>query len=296
MFRICEARQLADKIFYMEIEAPRVARTCQPGEFVIVRAGEKGERIPLTICDYNRERGTIAIVFQSVGYSTTIMAELKAGDYFQDVTGPLGNPSDLVKEDLESLRSKRILFIAGGVGAAPIYPQVKWLYEHHVEADVILGARDKEMLILREELAAVSDYLYTATNDGSYGVKGLVTDVLKDLVVNRHKQYDKCITIGPMIMMKFVCMLTKELDIPTTVSLNPIMVDGTGMCGACRVTVDGKVKFACVDGPEFDGHLVDFDQAIMRQQLYKDIEGREMLKLIEGDTHHGGCGFCGGNA
>ena len=294
MFKIREAKQLADKIFFMEVEAPRVAKACQPGEFIIVRMDEKGERVPLTICDYNREEGTISIVFQAVGASTERMCGLKSGDFFADVTGPLGNPSDLVKEDIESLRSKKILFIAGGVGTAPVYPQVKWLHEQGVEADVIVGAKTKDLLILTKEMAEVANYLYVATDDGSYGFKGLVTQVLEDLVVNQHKQYDHCIIIGPMIMMKFASMMTKKLGIPTTVSLNPIMVDGTGICGACRVTVGGEVKFACVDGPEFDGHLVDFDQAMQRQQMYKSEEGRAVLKEIEGDTHHGGCGMCGG--
>ena len=266
MYPILKAEKLADKIYLMVVEAPRVARACEPGEFVIVKMGEEGERIPLTICDFDRQAGTITIVFQTVGASTERMSHLQAGDAFEDVTGPLGNPSDFVHEDIETLQSKKMLFIAGGVGTAPVYPQVKWLHEHGIKVDVIIGAKTKDLLILTKEMAAVSDYLYVATDDGSYGFKGLVTQVLEDLVKNQHKQYDHCVVIGPMIMMKFACLMTKSLDIPTTVSLNPIMVDGTGMCGACRVTVDGKVKFACVDGPEFDGHLVDFDQAMQRQQ------------------------------
>ena len=281
MFKIREAKQLADKIFFMEVEAPRVAKACQPGEFIIVRMDEKGERVPLTICDYNREEGTISIVFQAVGASTERMCELKSGDFFADVTGPLGNPSDLVKEDIESLRSKKILFIAGGVGTAPVYPQVKWLHEQGVEADVIVGAKTKDLLILTKEMAEVANYLYVATDDGSYGFKGLVTQVLEDLVVNQHKQYDHCIIIGPMIMMKFASMMTKKLGIPTTVSLNPIMVDGTGMCGACRVTVGDEVKFACVDGPDFDGFLVDFDECMHRQTFYKEEEHECMMRIGE---------------
>jgi ferredoxin--NADP+ reductase len=296
MFKIREARKLAEKIFFMDVEAPRVAKACQPGEFVIVRMDERGERIPLTICDYNREEGTISIVFQIVGASTERMASLKAGDAFMDVTGPLGNPSEFVHEDIETLRSKKMLFIAGGVGTAPVYPQVKWFHEQGIDVDVIIGAKTEELLILTKEMEAVAGNLYVATDDGSFGFKGLVTQVLEDLVLNQKKQYDHCVVIGPMIMMKFACLMTKKLDIPTTVSLNPIMVDGTGMCGACRVTVDGKVKFACVDGPEFDGHLVDFDQAMQRQQMYKSEEGRAMLKVAEGATHHGGCGQCGGEA
>ena len=295
MYRILKAEQLADKIFLMDVEAPRVARACQPGEFVIVKIDEKGERIPLTICDYNREQGTVTIVFQIVGASTLRMSGLKAGDAFQDFVGPLGQPSEFVKEDIEEVKKRKYLFVAGGVGSAPVYPQVKWMHEHGIEADVIEGSKTKDLLILEDELKAVAGNLYVTTDDGSYERKGMVTDVIKDLVENQGKKYDVCVAIGPMIMMKFVCKLTKELGIPTIVSLNPIMVDGTGMCGACRVTVGGEVKFACVDGPEFDGHLVDFDQAMKRQQMYKTEEGRAILKAQEGATHHGGCGNCGGD-
>ena len=292
MYKILKAEQLTANIFLMDVEAPRVARHCEPGQFVIVKMDEKGERIPLTICDYDREAGTITIVFQPVGASTTKMKELKAGDYFRDFTGPLGNASELVEEDIEELKKKKILFVGGGVGAAPVYPQVKWLHEHGIDADVIVGAKNKDLLILEKEMEAVAGNLYITTDDGSYVRKGMGTDVLKDLVNNQGKKYDRCIAIGPLIMMKFVCLLTKELGIPTIVSMNPIMVDGTGMCGACRLQVGDEIKFACVDGPEFDGHLVDFDQAMKRQQMYKTEEGRAMLKLQEGDTHHGGCGNC----
>jgi ferredoxin--NADP+ reductase len=197
-------------------------------------------------------------------------------------------------QDISELAKKKILFVAGGVGTAPVYPQVKWLHENGIAADVIVGAKTHDLLILEDEMKAVAGNLYVTTDDGSYGRKGMVTQTISDLVAEG-KQYDLCIAIGPMIMMKFVCKLTKELNIPTIVSLNPIMVDGTGMCGACRVTVGDKVKFACVDGPEFDGHLVNFDEAMKRQQIYKTAEGRAMLKLQEGDTHHGGCGQCGGD-
>ena len=295
MYAIIKARQLADKIFLMDVKAPRVAKRCLPGQFVIVKMDERGERIPLTICDYNREEGTITIVFQIVGASTEKMSHLKEGDYFRDFTGPLGMPSELVKEDLPELKDKKILFVAGGVGTAPVYPQVKWLHENGVDADVIVGAKNKELLILEDEMKAVAGNLYITTDDGSYGRKGMVTEVIKSLVNDEHKTYDVCVAIGPMIMMKFVALLTKELGIKTIVSLNPIMVDGTGMCGACRVSVGGEVKFACVDGPEFDGHLVNFDEAMKRQQMYKTQEGRAMLKLKEGKTHHGGCGQCGGD-
>jgi ferredoxin--NADP+ reductase len=188
-----------------------------------------------------------------------------------------------------------MLFVAGGVGTAPVYPQVKWLRDHGIDADVIVGAKTKDMLILEEPMRAAAGNLYITTDDGSYVRKGMVTDVVKDLVLNQGKHYDVCVAIGPMIMMKFVCLLTRELNLPTIVSMNPIMVDGTGMCGACRLTVGDEVKFACVDGPEFDGHLVNFDEAMKRQQMYKTEEGRALLKLREGDTHHGGCGHCGGD-
>ena len=295
MYQILRAEKLADKIYLMEVEAPRVARACEPGEFVIVKMDEEGERIPLTICDYNREAGVVTIVFQIVGASTQRMSELKAGDAFEDVVGPLGRPSEFVHEDLEVLKNKKMLFVAGGVGTAPVYPQVKWLRAHGIDADVIVGAKNKDLLILEDQMRAVAGNLYVTTDDGSYVRKGMVTDVIKDLVINQGKKYDVCVAIGPMIMMKFVCLLTKELNLPTIVSMNPIMVDGTGMCGACRLTVGDEVKFACVDGPEFDGHLVNFDEAMKRQQMYKTQEGRAMLKLKEGKTHHGGCGQCGGD-
>ena len=269
MYKIVKKQELTTNIYLMDVEAKRVAKSCQPGQFVIVRMGQDGERIPLTICDYDREKGTVTIVFQCVGC-----------------------PSELVKETPQELQKKKILFVAGGVGAAPVYPQVKWLHENGVEADVIVGSKTKSLLILEKEMEAVAGNLYITTDDGSYGRSGMVTQTIKDLVAEG-KHYDLCIAIGPMIMMKFVCLLTKELNLPTVVSLNPIMVDGTGMCGACRVTVDGKVKFACVDGPEFDGHGVNFDEAMRRQQIYKTAEGRAMLKVQEGDTHHGGCGNCG---
>lgn len=294
MYRILEARELTTNIYLMVVEAKRIAKRCQPGQFIIVRMDEDGERIPLTICDYNREQGTVTIVFQTVGAGTMKMAELKAGDSFHDFVGPLGCPSEFVSEPAEELKKKNILFVAGGVGTAPVYPQVKWLKERGVDADVIMGAKTKGLLILEKEMEAVAGNLYVTTDDGSYGRSGMVTQTIKDLV-EEGKHYDVCVAIGPMIMMKFVCKMTEELQIPTVVSLNPIMVDGTGMCGACRVTVGGEVKFACVDGPEFDGHKVDFDQAMKRQQMYKTKEGRDYLRAKEGDTHHGGCGNCGGD-
>ncbi|MEG0902932.1 MAG: sulfide/dihydroorotate dehydrogenase-like FAD/NAD-binding protein [Lachnospiraceae bacterium] len=294
MYKIVKSEVLADKIYLLDVVAPRIAKHCEPGQFVIVKIDEKGERIPLTICDYSRDAGTVTIVFQIVGASTEKMSQLKIGDSFRDFTGPLGRASEFVGEDINSLRNKKILFVAGGVGAAPVYPQVKWLKEHGIHADVIVGSKTQNMLILEKEMRSVAGNLYVTTDDGSYGRSGMVTEVIKELVLEKGNQYDVCVAIGPMIMMKFVSLLTKELQIPTIVSMNPIMVDGTGMCGACRLQVGEEIKFACVDGPEFDGHLVDFDQAMNRSNMYKTLEGRAMLKLQEGDTHHGGCGNCGG--
>ncbi|RKJ68263.1 sulfide/dihydroorotate dehydrogenase-like FAD/NAD-binding protein [Roseburia sp. 1XD42-69] len=294
MYPILRSEKLADKIYLMEVEAPRVAKACEPGQFVIVKTDEVGERIPLTICDYDREKGSVTIVIQTVGASTERMVKLQAGENLMDFVGPLGCASEMIHTDLEELKKKKIIFIAGGLGTAPVYPQVKWLHNHGVDCDVIMGSKTKDLLIYVEEMKKVATNLYVTTDDGSYGFHGMGTNQLQALV-DEGKHYDLCIAIGPMIMMKFVCKLTKELGIPTIVSMNPIMVDGTGMCGACRLTVGGEVKFACVDGPEFDGHLVDFDQAMKRQQTYKTEEGRAMLKLVEGDTHHGGCGHCGGD-
>jgi len=292
MYKILKAEELTTNIFLMVVEAKRVAKHCLPGQFLIVRTGEDSERIPLTICDYDRENGTITIVFQIVGGSTVEMAKLKAGDSFHDVVGPLGCASELCEKTKEELDAMNILFVAGGVGTAPVYPQVKYLHEMGVNADVIVGAKNKDLLILEKEMEAVAGNLYVTTDDGSYGRSGMVTKTIEDLVKEEGKKYDLCVAIGPMIMMKFVCKMTETLNIPTIVSLNPIMVDGTGMCGACRVTVGDEIKFACVDGPEFDGHKVDFDEAMKRQQLYKTEEGRAFLKAKEGDTHHGGCGNC----
>ena len=236
----------------------------------------------------------VAIIFQVVGASTLKMSHLKEGDTFNDFVGPLGIASEFIHEDIEVLKNKKILFVAGGVGSAPVYPQIKWFHEHSIDVDMVLAARSKDLLVLEQESRKLVKNLYIATDDGSLGTKGLVTDVIKDLVENQGIKYDEVIAIGPMIMMKFVALLTKELSIKTTVSLNPIMVDGTGMCGACRVSVGDETKFACVDGPEFDGHLVNYDEAMKRQQLYKTVEGRDFLKAKEGLSHHGGCGNCGG--
>jgi NAD(P)H-flavin reductase len=296
MFKILKKELLTDDIYLMDIEAPRVAKSAKPGQFIIVKTDERGERIPLTICDYDADKGYVTIVFQKIGNSTLDMTNYEVGDSFRDFVGPLGQPSEFIYENIEELKNKRFLFIAGGVGTAPVYPQVKWLKQNGIEADVIIGTRSKSTLILEEEMKVVAGELYVATDDGSYGFKGLVTDVFKDLVDNKGKKYDHVVAIGPMIMMKFAALATKAYNIPTTVSLNPIMVDGTGMCGACRVSVGDEVKFACVDGPEFDGHLVNFDEAMRRSKMYKTEEGKAQLKIEEGDTHHHkGEGSCGGN-
>ena len=295
MYEIVKKQELAENIFLMDVHAPRVTHSCLPGQFIIAVNGEEGERIPLTICDYDREAGTVTIVTQEIGASTSKIHELNEGDSFTDFVGPLGLASDLcLEENLEETKKKSIVFIAGGLGTAPVYPQVKWLHEHGVDVTVIMGSRNKELLFFEDKMRAVAKEVYVTTDDGSYGFHGMGTDQLK-VLVQEGKKYDHCVAIGPMIMMKFVCLLTKELGIHTIVSMNPIMVDGTGMCGACRLIVDGQVKFACVDGPEFDGHLVDFDLAMSRMQQYKTEEGRKKLELEEGDTHHGGCGNCGGD-
>ena len=294
MYKIIKAEKLNEIVYLMVVEAPMVAKHCQPGQFIIVKEDDAGERIPLTICDYDREAGTVTIVFPPIGASTEKFAKLQAGDSFEDFVGPLGCPSEFVNEDPEELKKEKILFVAGGVGTAPVYPQVKWLHEHGIDADVIVGAKTKDLIILEKEMEAVAGNLYITTDDGSYGRSGMVTKVIDDLIAEG-KTYTKCVAIGPMIMMKFCCLTTQKYNIPTIVSMNPIMVDGTGMCGACRVIVGDEVKFACVDGPEFDGHLVDWNLAMQRQQMYKTEEGRALLKLREGDTHHGGCGQCGGD-
>ena len=251
-----------------------VARACLPGQFVIVRSNAEAERIPLTICDYDREKGTVTIVVQTIGAGTIIMSRMKAGDELADFVGPLGQPSDLVTDDIEEVKKKKIVFVAGGLGTAPVYPQVKWLKEHGIGADVIIGAKNKDILIMEEEFKGVAENLYITTDDGSYGRTGMVTKCLEDLVTNEGKQYDHCVSIGPMIMMKFVCQLSEKLGIHTVVSMNPIMVDGTGMCGACRCSVEGKTKFACVDGPEFDGHKINWDEAMRRSGMYRDQEAK----------------------
>ena len=291
MFEIVKKKMLGPKVFLMDIVAPLVAAKAMPGQFLIVRADKDGERIPLTVCDFDREKGIITIVYQTVGAETERMSRMEEGQCFADVVGPLGNPSDLCDIPVDELKKKKILFIAGGVGTAPVYNQLKWLHDNGVEVDCIQGARTKDLLIFEDEMRAVTKNLYFATDDGSYGIHGNVCVALQQLW-DEGIRYDHCVVIGPVIMMKFACELTKKLGIHTIISMNTIMVDGTGMCGACRLLVGGEVKFACVDGPEFDGHLVDFDQALQRSRLYKTQEGELMLRLTEGDTHSGSCGMC----
>ena len=269
MFEVVTKRELAPNIIEMKVKAPLVAASAKPGQFIIVRTDRYGERIPLTICDYDLNDGTVTIVTQSIGLSTRKINSLNAGECFDDFAGPLGNPSDLLELPEEELKKQKILFIAGGVGTAPVYPQVKWLKEHGVEADVIIGARTKDLFTYVGEMQEVGN-VYLCTDDGSEGFHGNVTMLMKDLIDNKGKKYDRCVIIGPMIMMKFAAMTAREYGIPSMVSLNALMVDGTGMCGACRVTVGGETKFTCVDGPEFDGALVDFDEAMRRQNMYKN--------------------------
>ncbi|MDE6624672.1 MAG: sulfide/dihydroorotate dehydrogenase-like FAD/NAD-binding protein [Alistipes sp.] len=285
MYPILEKRYLAEGICLMKILAPRVARSAKPGQFVIVRATERGERIPLTVADFDAEAGSVTIVTQTIGVSTRKICALEAGEALVDFAGPLGHPSEFVGMAPEALHGRRYLFIAGGVGTAPVYPQVKWLHEHGIAADVIIGAKTRDMLIYTDEMRAVADRLYIATDDGSEGFRGLVTQLFEQLVAEgRH--YDEVVAIGPMIMMKFVALTTKKYGIRTTVSLNALMVDGTGMCGACRVTVGGRTRFTCVEGPEFDGHEVDFDEAMRRQGMYRTEEQRRLAIEAERTAGH----------
>lgn len=274
MYKIVKKGVLNSVVVMMEIEAPYVAARCEAGQFVIVRVDEDGERIPLTIADFDRERNTVEIIFQVVGYSTTLMAKLNEGDYLQDFVGPLGQPAPLNKE------WKRVIGVAGGVGAAPLYPQAKKLAEQGTKVDVIIGGRTAELVLLKEKFEKFCDNVYIMTDDGSLGEQGVVTKKLQELL-DAGVKYDHAIAIGPLIMMKFVVALTKkpEYNLPTAVSLNPIMIDGTGMCGGCRVTVGGETKFACVDGPDFDGFEVDFDQCMKRQTFFKEEEHECMMKL-----------------
>ena len=264
MYRIVKKRVLNPTVTLMEVEAPAVARKAEPGQFIILRVDEEGERIPLTIADFDREKGTVTIIYQVVGATTEKLNHKEQGEFLQDFVGPLGRATET-----EGL--KRVAVVGGGVGTAIAYPVAKKLHDVGCHVDLIVGFRSKDLVILEEEFKAASTNLIIGTDDGSYGKKALVTDLLKEQIEGGAK-YDRVITIGPVIMMKFVCELTKKYGIPTVVSMNPIMIDGTGMCGGCRLSVGGETKFACVDGPEFDGHKVDFDEAMARGAMYKDFE------------------------
>ena len=272
MYEIVGKELLAPEIYSMDIMAPRVAKAALPGQFVIIIVDEDGERVPLTICDSDKEKGTVNVVTQAMGSSTKKFTSKEVGDSISDFVGPLGKPSEFVNQDIDELKDKSILLAGGGVGVAPLIPQAKWLKEHGADVHIVTGSKNKDLVILEDRFRELSDNVFIATDDGSYGFHGMVTHAIEEQVENRGMEYDLCVIIGPMIMMKFTAMTTKKYDIPTIVSLNPIMVDGTGMCGACRVTVGGETKFACVDGPEFDGHKVDFDEALRRQAQYKEEE------------------------
>ena len=284
MFKIVNKKELAQDTVLMEVQAPRIAQSALPGQFLIVKMDENGERIPLTISDYNLEQGTVTIVFKVIGNSTRKMAQYNVGESFRDVVGPLGRPSEFVSLSEEELKQKKFVFVGGGVGIAPIYPQVKWLHNHGVEVDCIIGARTRSLLVFEEELRSVCN-LYVTTDDGSSEYKGVVTEVLKTLI-DGGKKYDEVIAIGPMIMMKFVSQTAHSYGIRCTVSLNSLMVDGTGMCGACRVSIGGETKFTCVDGPEFDASLVDFDLAMKRQAMYNTVEGKKQMEAEEKAEGH----------
>lgn len=286
MYKIVKKEKLGKDTFLMEVEAPKIAQSALPGQFVIVKADETAERIPLTISDAKLFDGTITLVIKAIGISTNKIVSFHVGSFFHDVVGPLGNPSEFTKRPIELLRQQRYCFIAGGVGIAPIYPLVKWMAEHRLECDVIIGARNKSLLFYVEQLTRITDNLYITTDDGSMGFKGNVNDMLTHLVKVEGRKYDEITAIGPMIMMKFVAQKAKELQIPCVVSLNSLMVDGTGMCGACRVQVGGETKFTCVDGPEFDGALIDFDECMHRQAMYDHIESRKLLEEEEKRENH----------
>lgn len=275
MYKIVEKEMINSIVTKMVIEAPFVARKCEPGQFIILRVVEDGERIPLTVVDFDREKNTVTIIFQVLGHTTRLLNEKNQGEYVLDFVGPLGKATNLKKH-------KRVLAIGGGVGAAPLYPQVKRLFEMGVEVDVIIGGRSEEFVILEKEFEAISSHVYYATNDGSKGHQGFVTEVMLQLL-DEGNVYDEVIAIGPMIMMHAVVKITKPLNIPTGVSLNPIMIDGTGMCGGCRVNVGGETKFACVDGPDFDGLLVDFEECMRRQNYFKDQEAH--ICRLEGNKN-----------
>lgn len=277
MYKILRKKELNPTVTLMEIDAPLVAKKAEPGQFIILRVDENGERIPLTVADFDREKGTVTIIFQIVGATTELLNHKNEGEYIQDFVGPLGKATET-----EGL--KKVAVVGGGVGCAIAYPVAKKLHDNGCEVHSIVGFRNKDLVILEDEFSAASNVLKIMTDDGSYGTKGLVTDALKSLI-DEGNQYDEVIAIGPVIMMKFVCKLTKEYGIKTMVSMNPIMIDGTGMCGGCRLTVGGETKFACVDGPDFDGHLVDFDEALERGSMYREFEQakrEEVCNLFKG--------------
>lgn len=264
MYKIVRKQVLNPTVTLMEVDAPLIAKKAEPGQFIILRVDENGERIPLTVADFDRDKGTVTIIFQIVGATTEKLNHLNEGEFIHDFVGPLGTPSHT-----EGL--KKVAVVGGGVGCAIAYPIAKKLHNNGCEVHSVVGFRNKDLVILENEFKAVSNEMKMMTDDGSYGEKGLVTDALKSLI-DAGNQYDEVIAIGPLVMMKFVCKLTKEYNIKTVVSMNPIMIDGTGMCGGCRLTVGGETKFACVDGPDFDGHLVDFDEALERGAMYKEFE------------------------
>ena len=282
MYKILKKRELNEQVTLMVIDAPLIAKKALAGQFIIFRIDEKGERVPLTIGDYDRDGGTITIIFQKVGRSTMLLGELNEGDFILDVVGPLGVPTEIPEG------AKKVAVIGGGVGCAIAYPQAKAPYNDGVEVDVIAGFRSKDIVILEDEMRAVSSNCYITTDDGSYGMKGFVTNKLQELI-DAGNRYDCVIAIGPVPMMKFVCAVTKPYGIKTIVSLNPIMIDGTGMCGGCRVRVGGKIKYACVDGPDFDGHEVDFDELMHRNSAYREQEqhDREHICRITGGVRNG---------
>lgn len=277
MYEIITKEMLTPTICRMKVNAPMLARAAQPGQFLMVLPEEKGERIPLTISDYDPEEGSVTIVTQKIGASTSDILSFEPGESFRDVAGPLGHPSEFVSFSPEQLSESRYIFIAGGVGTAPVYPQAKWLHSRGAKVDVIIGAKTSDILIYKEEMASVCDNLFICTDDGSEGFHGMVTALLEKLVREEGRSYTMAVAIGPMIMMKFTTLTAVRLGLPITVSLNTLMVDGTGMCGACRVSVAGKTRFACVEGPEFNGAEVDFDEAMRRQGQYKTEEA-EALK------------------
>lgn len=283
MYKIVSKRVLntAGTTTEMVIEAPLVAKKCKAGQFIIFRLDELGERVPLTVADYDREKGTVTIMFQPAGKSTQMLNLMEPGDYIADFVGPLGRPTEM-----EGLR--RVAVVGGGVGCAIAYPVAKGMHEHGIEVDMIAGFRSKDIVILEDEMRAGCTNLHLCTDDGSYGWKGFTTDKLKELIESG-RDYDEVVAIGPTVMMKFVCLATKPYGIKTVVSLNPIMIDGTGMCGGCRVTVGGETKFACVDGPEFDGHLVDWDELLKRNSIYKEEETEQKNHIcrITGGVRHG---------